>query len=167
MNVVAISRLFAHHTCSRGFEIRGVWRAKHEMDIVAGSVFPDKHRAVRTEVVQHDDQPLSRVRSLELLQHLTDIFLFGVLPEGDDRGAIDHKNARGIGSDLRGILHQRGARKRPHALGISCRLRRTLIQEPKHHVLAHPRVDGNPADRFFQGACQTTSGSAGPDPDRS
>jgi hypothetical protein len=74
-----------------------------------------------------------------------------VLPEGDDRGVVDGKNAKSVGPDLRGIFHQPGAPKLPHTLGIGCRLRRTLINEPKHRVLAHLR-------ELFLSSCSASAG---------
>ena len=62
---------------------------------------------VRTEIVQHDNQAFVRVCTLEFLEHLPDILLFGAFPEGDNGVTIDGKNAKGVGPDLFSILHQR------------------------------------------------------------
>ena len=62
---------------------------------------------VRTEIVQHDNQTFVWVCTLEFLEHLPDILLFGAFPEGDNGVTIDGKNAKGVGPDLFSILHQR------------------------------------------------------------
>ena len=87
-----------------GIKIRGVWWQVYNLDVVAGGVVFDKHHVVRSEVVQHDDQPISGVCSLKLLQQLPDVFLCGVLSEGDDGDTLDRKNLQAIGPDLRSIF---------------------------------------------------------------
>lgn len=68
-----------------------------------------------------------------------DIFLFGAFPEGDNGHAIDGRDGKGVDTEFCGILHERWAVERPHLLGIRRSLRRALIQEPEHRVLAHSR----------------------------
>ncbi len=121
-----------------GVEIGRVWGKICEADTVFSSVFPDENRVVRTEIVQHDNQAFVWICTPEFLEHLPDILLFGAFPEGDNGVTIDGKNAKGVGPDLLGVLHQWGAPKRPHTLSIGRGLGRALIKEREHGVLAHP-----------------------------
>jgi hypothetical protein len=111
----------------------------HEMDVVAGGVMPDKSRVMRLEVVEDDDKPFIGICFFIRSQHLPDVLLFRALLERDDGGAVDGENGEGVGPDLRSVLHEWRVVKRPHPLGIGSCLRRTLIQEPEHRMLAHPR----------------------------
>ena len=76
-------------------------------DAFFSSVFPDKNRTVRTEVIQHDDQPFSWVCLPEFFEHLANVFFFGSLPKGDDGVAIDRKDAKGVGSNLLSVFYLR------------------------------------------------------------
>jgi hypothetical protein len=60
--------------------------------VVAGGILPDHDGTMRAEVVEDDDEPFVGIRSPILFQYLSDVFLFGVLPEHDDGDVIDGKN---------------------------------------------------------------------------
>ena len=122
-----------------GVEIRRIRRKMHEMDVVAGGVLPDENRRMGFEVIEDNDEPFVWICPLILFQHFPDVFLFGAFSEGDDGRAIDGKDAKRVGPELLGVFHERRVVERPHPLGIDRGLRRALIQEPEHRVLAHPR----------------------------
>ena len=121
-----------------GIESRRIRRKMHKMDVVAGGILPDKDRMMGFEVVKDNDEPLVWICPLISFQHFPDVFLFGALPECDDGRAVDGKDAKRVGPDLLGVFHERRVVERPHPLGVGRGLRRALIQETEHRVLAHP-----------------------------
>ena len=68
-----------------GIEIRRIRWKICKMDIVAGGVLPDHDGMIRAEVIKDNNKPFIGIRSFILSRYFPDIFLFGALPEGDNR----------------------------------------------------------------------------------
>ncbi|MGB4622474.1 MAG: hypothetical protein WBH88_02350 [Candidatus Methanoculleus thermohydrogenotrophicum] len=61
MKVVATSRLIARQICSMGLRFGGYGGRYTGGILFLAALRFDQHRMVRTEVIQHDDQPFPRV----------------------------------------------------------------------------------------------------------